>query len=199
MELIKAVPCFVVFFQWLISCWLSLHRNKCCCWQNWESYYIIFVWSSGINKVLANMLSPFQWVFLKEIPPPPRIYLYLYLSPSFECTVPDIIPWDQYVLNWQGTGMWSYTCHCQLWQRACHDNWNFLVKRTRTSLLRWPFLALRHCSGDVIFRHKSRSTLAQVMAWCGMTPSNFLKQCWLSISEVPSISHESDCHNDYSV
>ena len=28
------------------------------------------------------------------------------------------------------------------------------------------------------------STLAQVMAWCLMTPSHYMSQCWLLISEV---------------
>ena len=35
---------------------------------------------------------------------------------------------------------------------------------------------------DVIRRHKSCSTLAQVMAWCLMAPSHYLNQCWLIIS-----------------
>ena len=37
---------------------------------------------------------------------------------------------------------------------------------------------------DVIWRQRSRSTLALVMACCLMTPSHCLNQCWLMISEV---------------
>ena len=37
---------------------------------------------------------------------------------------------------------------------------------------------------DLIRRLASRSTLAQVMACCLMTPSHYLNQCWLMISEV---------------
>ena len=37
---------------------------------------------------------------------------------------------------------------------------------------------------DVIWRQGSRSTLAQVMAWCRQAPSHYLNQCWLMISEV---------------
>ena len=40
-------------------------------------------------------------------------------------------------------------------------------------------------AGDVIWRHGTRSTLAQVMACCLMAPSHYLNQCWLIIGEVP--------------
>ena len=36
----------------------------------------------------------------------------------------------------------------------------------------------------VIWRQGSRSTLAQVMAWCLMAPSHYLNQFWLIISEA---------------
>ena len=37
---------------------------------------------------------------------------------------------------------------------------------------------------DVIWRQRSGSTLAQVMACCLTAPSHYLNQCWLIISEV---------------
>ena len=37
---------------------------------------------------------------------------------------------------------------------------------------------------DAIWRWRSRSTLAQVMACCLTAPSHYLNQCWLMISEV---------------
>ena len=37
---------------------------------------------------------------------------------------------------------------------------------------------------DAIWRHRSGSTLAQVMACCLTAPSHYLNQCWLIISEV---------------
>ena len=37
---------------------------------------------------------------------------------------------------------------------------------------------------DAIWRHGTRSTLAQVMACCLMAPSHYLNQCWLIISKV---------------
>ena len=46
----------------------------------------------------------------------------------------------------------------------------------------WPCYA--------IWRHRSGSTLAQVMAWCPMAPSHYLNQCWIMISEVLWHSHQ---------
>ena len=37
---------------------------------------------------------------------------------------------------------------------------------------------------DVIWRHRSGSTLAQVMAWCLTAPSHYLNQSWLIIIDV---------------
>ena len=42
--------------------------------------------------------------------------------------------------------------------------------------LLWP--------SDTIWRHRSGSTVAYVMAWCLTTPSHYLNQCWLIISKV---------------
>ena len=43
---------------------------------------------------------------------------------------------------------------------------------------------------DAIWRHRSGSTLAQVMACCLMALSHYLNQCWLTISKVPWHSPE---------
>ena len=45
---------------------------------------------------------------------------------------------------------------------------------------------------DTIWRHKSGSTLAQVMAYCLTTPRHYLNQCWLIISQVQW--HSSGCN-----
>ena len=39
-------------------------------------------------------------------------------------------------------------------------------------------------SGDAIWRHGTRSTLAQVMACCLMAPNHYMKQGWLVITKV---------------
>ena len=46
----------------------------------------------------------------------------------------------------------------------------------------WLVNSLR--PSDAIWRHRSGSTLAQVMAWCLTAPSHYLNQCWLIISKV---------------
>ena len=45
-------------------------------------------------------------------------------------------------------------------------------------------------SSDAIRQHRSRSTLAQVMACCLVTPSHYLNQCWLLINELKCHSPE---------
>ena len=44
---------------------------------------------------------------------------------------------------------------------------------------------------DAIWRDRSMSTLAHVMAWCLMAPSHYMNQCWLIISQV-CYSHKSN-------
>ena len=43
---------------------------------------------------------------------------------------------------------------------------------------------------DTLWRHKSGSTLAQVMVCCLMAPSHYLNQCWFIITEVQWCSSE---------
>ena len=51
---------------------------------------------------------------------------------------------------------------------------------------------------DAIWRHRSRSTLAQVMACCLTTPSHYLIQCWLIFSKVQWHSVEGTLTRDSS-
>ena len=64
--------------------------------------------------------------------------------------------------------------HCPNGQRNDHVRFNSL----------WP------C--DAIWWHRSRSTLAQVMACCLMAPSHYMNQCWLLICVVLWHSLESN-------
>ena len=41
---------------------------------------------------------------------------------------------------------------------------------------------------DTIWRHRTWSTLAQVMACCLSAPGHYLNQCWLIISKIQSYS-----------
>ena len=51
---------------------------------------------------------------------------------------------------------------------------------------------------DTIWRHKSGSTLAQVMACCLTAPSHYLNQCWLIVSKVQWHPSESNFTRDTS-
>ena len=51
---------------------------------------------------------------------------------------------------------------------------------------------------DAIWRQRSGSTLAQVMACCLTAPSHYLNQCWLIISEVQWHSYKGNFTRDAS-
>ena len=51
---------------------------------------------------------------------------------------------------------------------------------------------------DAIWRHRSGSTLAQVMACCLTAPSHYLTQCWLIISKAQWHSSEGNFIRDAS-
>ena len=51
---------------------------------------------------------------------------------------------------------------------------------------------------DAIWRHRSGSALAQVMACCLTAPSHYLTQCWLIISEALWLSFEINFTRDTS-
>ena len=55
-----------------------------------------------------------------------------------------------------------------------------IITFTRVTLLGKRFNSL--WPNDAIWRHRSGSTLAQVMAYCLAAPSHYLNQCWLIIS-----------------
>ena len=73
-------------------------------------------------------------------------------------------------------GIW----HCRTYNMCCCSRVNSL----------WP--------SDAIWRHRSGSTLAQVMACCLTAPSDYLNQCWLIISKVHWHSSEGNFAKDTS-
>ena len=77
----------------------------------------------------------------------------------------------------------SYITHITIFERLLLWNW----------FLFWLMLAVKSINSlwpsDVIWQHRSESTLAQVVAWCLTAPSHFLNQCWLIISVKSSDIH----------
>ena len=58
------------------------------------------------------------------------------------------------------------------WESKCRDMWRYFIH----------FNSLG--PSDAIWRQKTGSTLAQVIACCLTAPNHYLKQCWLIISKV---------------
>ena len=75
-----------------------------------------------------------------------------------------------------------------------------------TSLSRWEsrfntyiFVINSLRPSEAIWRQRTGSTLAQVMACCLMAPSHYLNQCWLIISKVLWLSWEGNFTRDASI
>ena len=87
-------------------------------------------------------------------------------------------------------------CHTARWgmRWLLRRMWRKLTRLQGTTLYNgrlnslWP--------SDAIWRHRSESTLIQVMACCLMAPSHYLNQCWLVISEVQWQSPEGNFTRD---
>ena len=66
----------------------------------------------------------------------------------------------------------------------------------------WPRCTMQWLNSlwpsDTIWRQKSESTLAQVMACCLTAPSHYLNQCWLTITKVQWCSSEGNFASDHS-
>ena len=63
-----------------------------------------------------------------------------------------------------------------------HTFWEVLCRFDSISIYRVP--SIYRGSSDAIWRYRSGSTLAQVMACCLMAPIYYLIQCWLLSSKV---------------
>ena len=82
----------------------------------------------------------------------------------------------------------SMVQHLQHYSTArCHD---VLTVNTLASGKFW--------SSDTIWRQRSGSTLAQVMACCLTAPSHYLNQCWLIISKLQWHSYQGNFTRDAS-
>ena len=73
----------------------------------------------------------------------------------------------------------------------------------RGTALSWKYGALwwlkSLCPNDAIWRHRSGSTWARVMACCLTAPSHYLKQCWFIISKIQLHSSDGNFTRDTSV
>ena len=90
---------------------------------------------------------------------------------------------------------WLFTCrksYIKQWcQRASKHSGASAIQYVNSAQLiqfklqKWQYTSVNSLwPSDAIWRHRSRSTLVQVMACCRTAPSHYLNQCWLIISEV---------------
>ena len=85
------------------------------------------------------------------------------------------------------TGSISWLLMPWWWKEPGHQQpWYWLFRINRASSLGLLQRGAIHSlwPSDAIWRYRSESTVAQVMACCLTAPSHYLNQCWLIISKV---------------
>ena len=85
--------------------------------------------------------------------------------------------------DFQEISLWYYSqesheCNISIITRSCNKICNKQLSAQGINSL-WP--------NGAIWRQRSESTLAQVMACCLMAPSHYLNQCWLIIRKSSDI------------
>ena len=119
----------------------------------------------------------------------------------FLVTIESLVISDHWVMSWWWTGnrpwlklmMLMILAH-SLAKVLHHIGWNSIL---RTDLFYGWFNSFR--PSDAIWRHRSGSTLAKVMACCLTAPSHYLNQCWLIISKMQLHSSDGNFTRDTSV
>ena len=107
----------------------------------------------------------------------------------------------QSFLDWKGLSRWSIPCFYR-WYGTCYNRSIFskiliiyhVIRRCNCidvarcqlclDIFRFALIVNSFWPSDTIWRHRSGSKLAQVMTWCRMAPSHYLKQCWCIRSKV---------------
>ena len=123
-------------------------------------------------------------------------------TPSHTCCCGQILTTDLSPIAealWLGLGMYS-GIHGDKWELINPPKCNSIVRAMdathlkirhqkmksmgpqSSNVLQWLYLINSLCPSDTIWRQRSGSTLAQVMACCLAAPSHYLNKCWLIIS-----------------
>ena len=165
---------------------------------------VCFGQCSNLAKILLNFLVPHQSCWSLTIGPALILNtafgwktLFI-LGALWRHTASDILvtispgnelwPSQHLALNWTNADLLSIGHLIPNFKSNLDQNTNFHSKNAFEMLSPTccPFcLGLNSLwPSDFIWWHRSRSTLAQVMAWCLMAPSHYLNQCWLLISVV---------------
>ena len=136
----------------------GIHRsNKRLSKQSWDWWFVTPLWSH------CNDMSPTD-TESQGISRYPIDQVYLYYSGHSVWRVHELIS------SWHPIHMADHVhiakkIDCQLFSEILGASWIVIAIHS-----------LR--PGDAIWWQRSRSTLAQVMAWCLTAPSQYLNQCW---------------------
>ena len=164
-------------FLWLLKIWIMLFRPDDTSQNVWENPEINIIAGWEFTHCI-NTLRPrqngrhfpddiFKYVFFNE-----NVWLLIKISPKFvpKGPIDNILALVQ-IMAWQRPG--NKPLSDLMMVRL--PTYIYVTRPQWVNSL-WP--------SDTIWRQRSGSTLAQVMACCLTAPSLYLNQCWLIISEV---------------
>ena len=77
----------------------------------------------------------------------------------------------------RNTFQWNVVWNSNSFRKKMH-----LKMLAMAAILIWPQCVNSLWPSDTIWWHRTESTLVQVMAWCLMASSHYLKHCWIFIS-----------------
>ena len=139
-----------------------------------------------LGSSIAPCVTP-PWCSCRSVQPPPvhwgvSLHTQLPLDPPPACHHNYAPSWHTALTSRSKvkspvspyTTDWSWQTQTDLFLVPFNNQWWECRTLSFNSL--WP--------SDAIWRQRSGSTLAQVMACCLTAPSHYLNQCWLIISEV---------------
>ena len=148
----------------------------------WINYWFFLSWIWGGNGGFTFDYDSLGYDVISQLSERCEASI-LVKSPRCTIHISSVInPW--YYLTWY--------CDTELWfWRDIHtmSQWLAINVGIRVFAMLWspcrPWSKLNSLGpSDAIWRQKTGSTLAQVMACCLTTPSHYLNQCWLIISKV---------------
>ena len=88
------------------------------------------------------------------------------------------------------TGWYFSGCGVCVWNCGLSSHWTGILDPAGGSQVHWheKWASCKYINSlwlsDIIWRHRSGSTLAQVLACCLAAPSHYLNQCWLKIINI---------------
>ena len=138
------------------------------------------IWKCHLQNGLNVIIQQGQFIQVEQILSVVAVILNLYLKLlSGEYQRNSFMRSQHWFMQWLGAIRKQTITWANFEPDLCH----IMVSLGHNKLTHW-FMINSLWPSDVIWRHGSRSTLAQVMASCLTAPSHYLNQSWLIIREV---------------